>query len=436
MSRFLAEVGNRYDEELFEGVHASGLRLRVLRKRGFSRVSAAVGVDLGALDRELALATGRIDLPHGLAHFLEHQMFESEQGDVAARFAALGADSNAYTSYAATTYVCDTSDQPGAAIRLLLDLVATPRFTRESVAKEQRVIAEEIRMYEGEPGARQYQDLLGGLYARHPIRDPIAGTIESIAAIDAALLRDVHAVAYTPRSLALAVVGDIDPAAIEAIVHDAFGNMTRAAARPPATKAEADDAAPVARESRRRMDVTRPRWLIGIKDRAVPATATARLVREMEAGVLLDALFSPSSGFHERALEDGLIDDTFGCEYHLEHGAAFASFASDLDGASIEATASPPLEEAIFAALAGAAREGIRDEDFERVRAKQHGRFVGFLDVIDALAPALALGALDGLAPFAWFDALARLEPAALQARAAALADRGFATRAILLPAE
>ena len=183
----LRSITNHFGEQLLQGTSSSGLTVILNPRPGFVRTFAAFGTNFGSVDR-VADGNGQA-VPEGLAHFLEHKLFEDEQGDVSDRFSALGASCNAMTGFCGTTYICSTVGDATPSIDLLLDFVQDPWFTDELVAKEQGIIAQEIRMYDDDPDWRVFFGLLGCLYARHPVRDNIAGSVESIARIDAATLR-------------------------------------------------------------------------------------------------------------------------------------------------------------------------------------------------------------------------------------------------------
>ncbi len=430
-----AELSKKLDEPLIALTHPSGMRIRIARKPGFSRVHAVLTARFGSVDRRRENSGSSTELPAGLAHFLEHQMFEDEGGDIAARFARLGASSNAFTSFVNTSYVFDASDFLPECLDLLLALVLRPHFTSASVAKEVLVIAREIRMVEDDPGARIFQNLLRALYSTHPVRVPIAGTEASIATITPEMLMDAHRAFYRPDHLALAVVGDVDPNVVFAAVDRALGRETATASDPAPSEMTVsnDEGSPAVAEIRATMEVARPKWLLGFKDRGVPAAGMRLLEREIATSMLLDILFSASSTAHEEWLRSGVIDDTFAYEYTAESGFGFLAFASDIAEAPARG-ASTRLEDAIGREIERVRTAGVDEADFARIQRRQIGRFVSFFDHLDGLATALSQLALYELTPLHWIEAARSIRREDLEARACDLFDRRFASRSLVLP--
>lgn len=157
-------------------------------------------------------------MPDGIAHFLEHKMFEEEDGDIFLRFSSLGASANAYTTFERTTYLFSCTENVEENLTTLLDFVQRPYFTDQNVEKEKGIIAQEIRMYDDDPEWRAYFGLLQGLYHRHPVRTEIAGTVESIQTITKELLYTCYETFYHPSNMALFVVGPVDPGRILSLV--------------------------------------------------------------------------------------------------------------------------------------------------------------------------------------------------------------------------
>ena len=156
----------------------NGLTVLVRPMPGYSGVHAIYGTRFGSIDLEFEVDGRRVSLPAGVAHFLEHKMFESEDGDAFAKFAKTGAAANAYTSFDKTCYLFTATQQVDESLDILLSMVNEPYFTRETIQKEQGIIGQEIKMYDDSPDWRIMTGLFGCLYHNHPIRNDIAGTVE------------------------------------------------------------------------------------------------------------------------------------------------------------------------------------------------------------------------------------------------------------------
>ena len=204
-------------ESCFSAVLPSGLQLRIVPKRGFARRYAFLAVNFGAVDTAFFQNGSRRRVPDGIAHYLEHKMFDLPDRDAMELFAEYGGSPNAFTSYGLTAYYFSCTERFEDNLRLLLHMVATPHFTAESVEKERGIIAQEIRMYEDSAQSRVGEDLFAALFRSHPIRVPIAGTVESIAEITPELLLSCYRAFYRADNMMLCVVGDVDEETVYSI---------------------------------------------------------------------------------------------------------------------------------------------------------------------------------------------------------------------------
>ena len=208
-------------DTLYSGTAVNGLRVRVVPKKGFSGFYAVFGTDYGGTYRRFRLNGKEYDTPAGVAHYLEHKMFDLPDGDSALNLLSQnGADPNAFTSSDVTCYYFHCTHRFEENLRMLLHFVSTPYFTAETVQKEQGIIGQEIHMGEDNPGTANYYQLLNLLYRNHPIREKVIGTVESIAEITADTLYECHAAFYTPGNMVLCVAGDVDPDRILSIAEE------------------------------------------------------------------------------------------------------------------------------------------------------------------------------------------------------------------------
>ncbi len=359
-----------------------GLQLYILPKAGYENKYAAFSTNFGSIDNHFRIdGDGEtVKLPEGVAHFLEHKLFEDERGNVFDRFAAYGASSNAFTTFTHTTYLFSTTDHFSECLELLLDFVQEPYFTEESVSKEQGIIAQEIRMYEDNPGWRVFFDLLQSLYRQHPVREDIAGTVESISRITPELLYQCYRRFYHPSNMALFVVGDLDPDQIWRQVEEniarrgyrELGEIIRLYPEEPETVARP--------RITREMIVSEPLFNLGFKDAAAAQfKGKALLRRESAAELLLDIIFGPSEPLFNELYEEALIDDRFDAGYTAE-----SSYGYTLIGG---ATREPEqLYDRIMDAIAEAKRNGLSGEAFERHRRDRLGRFMRRFNSLEYIA--------------------------------------------------
>ena len=363
---------NDLGETLCEAVLPNGLRLAVLPKPDFASCYAVFATDYGGAHRRFTLGGESFDTPAGVAHYLEHKMFDLPNGDNAMDLlAANGADPNAFTSAGMTAYFFLCTEKFEENLRLLLHFVSTPYFTEETVQKERGIIEQEILMGEDDPGSRHYYDFLKMLYARHPVRDQVAGTVESIRAITPETLHACHRAFYAPGNMALVVEGPVDPARVLAIAEEELGTAESAA--PAADFGEEESLLPCERFKLLEMPVSAPQFLIGAKFRP-EAGGTALLRQRLVSQLALRVLFGASSPFYTELYAAGLLNRDYSYE---------AMFTAGTGTLLIGGESRDP--QAVFDALQkvveGVRANGLDAKRFERARRASYGsRLRGFED--------------------------------------------------------
>ena len=384
-------------ETLYTHTLPNGLPVFVLQKKGFRKTFAAVAARYGGADRRFRLADGWHDTPAGIAHYLEHKMFDMPDGSAMARLDANGASSNAFTSDAMTMYHFDCTDRFGDDLRELLRMVSTPYFTAESVAKEQGIIAQEIRMYEDSPDYRLYINLMRSLYDHNPLRDGVAGTVESIAEITPELLYDCHRAFYSPSNMALAVVGDVDPAFVADMAKTLLPAEKQP--RPQPDYGAPEEPEPLAGCIEEAMEVSMPQFAAGLK--LGPAVHGAEALRErMTASMALKCLAGRSTAFYNRLYAEGLINDAFSMDYDSAAGEAFVTFSG-------EANDPDAVMNELCAEIHRVSRAGFDKAFFARQKKASYGGRIRALGNFSGLAVSLIEGCFEGYAPL---DAFAVLE--------------------------
>ncbi|MDQ0188929.1 insulinase family protein [Alicyclobacillus cycloheptanicus] len=365
---------SRLRERLYTEQLDNGLTVFLAPKPGYQQVFATFTTHYGSIDSVFRVGDeAPAAVPDGIAHFLEHKMFESPQGDVFNEFAKNGAAANAFTTFDQTTYLFSCTENAKENMQVLLDFVQEPYFTDENVEKEKGIIGQEIRMYDDNPEWRSFFGLLRGLYQQHPVRIDIAGTVESIAKIDKETLYRCYRTFYHPSNMMLFCAGGFDPKEMMDVIRSnqakkSFGPAPDIERIYPEEPSEAGE-----RKSVAALSVSQPRCLIGWKDANTGLTGQDLLAQEMLTGVILDVLFGRSSPLYHRWIDEGLIDQQFTWEYELT-----PSYGYSLVGGN---TADPDrLIAEVNDALARAAAEGLPEEAFHRGRKKAMGRFVGSLD--------------------------------------------------------
>lgn len=304
-------------EKHYSFKHKSGLMVYVFPKQMVSSY-AIFATKYGAIDNKFKLSTEKdfVEVPDGIAHFLEHKLFECEGGiDAFELYAKTGANANAFTTNTHTAYLFSCTENFYESLEILLDFVTHPYFTEKTVQKEQGIIGQEIRMYDDHPGARLHKELMRALYSHNKMRIDVAGTVESIAEINAELLYKCHKTFYNLNNMVLAVCGDIDPERVS----DLCDKMLSKAEDITIIRDYEDENEPSHVYKKRascKLDVSKPIFAIGIKDTSIPKDPIERAKKAYATEILDEMLFSQSSSFYNELFEANLIspDLSNGCE--------------------------------------------------------------------------------------------------------------------------
>lgn len=363
------------DETLYQQTLANGLPVCVVPRKGFTKRLAYFVTDYGSIHTQYSLDGKNHQAPAGVAHYLEHKMFDLPGNrDVSAEFAALGASTNAFTSYDMTAYYFSCTENFDECLRLLLEFVSTPYFTEESVEKERGIIDQEIGMNEDAPDSVVFENLVQAMYARHPIRVPILGTGETIRQITPEVLYRCHRAFYAPGNMLLCVVGDVEPEAVARIAEQQLGREAL-----PVGKKQKDWAEPMTcprPEITAKMEVAMPMFNLAFKCEPL-GTGDGAIREEMVADLAAEALFGESSELYLKLYEEGLIDSSFGGGFETIDGCAMLLCSGDSEDARA-------VREAILAQAEKLTREGLPEEDYLRMKRSALGRRIRGLDSFDA----------------------------------------------------
>lgn len=319
-------------ETIYSETLANGLKVHYLPKTEFNRTYALFSTNYGSIDQSF-IPRGQkefVKVPDGIAHFLEHKMFEKESGDVFHVFGEQGAFANAFTSYTRTSYLFSATDQIEENVETLLDFVQAPYFTAQTVEKEKGIIEQEIQMYEDDPYFRSITGLLANLYPNHPVGIDILGTVESIYQITADDLYLCYENFYHPSNMNLFVVGNFEVETMAQLVRENQERKTFPPAAPLIRATYESKTADIIPEMTATMDIVRPKALLGLRSpEAMPTDERARMKKRLAGQVCLQLLFGPTSQAYLEMYNSGLIDETFSYEFVLESAFHYAAFGGD-----------------------------------------------------------------------------------------------------------
>ncbi|MBC1209360.1 EF-P 5-aminopentanol modification-associated protein YfmH [Listeria booriae] len=368
-------------EAVYHETLDNGLQVYVLPKHGFSKTFAIFTTNYGSIDNEF-VPLGQdafTRVPDGIAHFLEHKLFEKEDGDVFFKFGEKGAFTNAFTSFTRTAYLFSSTSNVEENLETLVDFVQEPYFTEETVEKEKGIIGQEIQMYDDDADFRVYFGAIENMYHHHPVKIDIAGTVESIADIDKDLLYLCYNTFYHPSNMILFIVGNVDP---EQAIDQVRANQAKKTFAPakPIKRHFPDEPKSVAVPKKTlKFPVQIAKNLVAIKEDIGLLRGKEAVQHEMTGDIMLELLFGTTSAAYLDLYDQGIIDDTFGFDYSLQDSFSFVLIGGDAKD--------PDLQESkIKETLENAIQTGFNEADLELIKRKKMGQFLRSLNSPEFIA--------------------------------------------------
>lgn len=410
------------NEKYYEIDHKSGLKIYVMPKENYSSAYAVFGTNYGSIDTRFKRSDSDkwTTVPEGIAHFLEHKLFESEDLDAFTRYAKTGASANAYTSFDKTCYLFQCSDNFEASLEILLDFVTHPYFTKETVEKEQGIIGQEITMYYDVPGWMSTFNLLKLLYHNHPVRIDIAGTVESIAQITDKLLYDCYNTFYNLNNMVLAVVGNVTPEQ----VLDVCDKMLKKAEPLKIERSFEEEPRDIAGTyTEYNLSMSMPVFSFGYKEKCEKPIQDIKTI--VETNILLEILAGEASDLYNSLFEKGLINSSFSKEYFIGYGYEAITF----DGESENPKA---VSEAIKQEVARLKKEGIDENQFEAVRRSLYGREIMEYNDIDSIANGFVSAHFGGYSIFDSVDIFRSVTKEDIEKRLSQVMDEQYSALSVV----
>ena len=364
-------------EEIHVCDYDNGLKAYVLPKPGYIKKYATYATHYGSIDSEFVVPgdSEATKVPDGIAHFLEHKLFEQEDGPVMERFSALGASSNAYTSFDHTAYLFSCTENFEDSFKLLLKFVQNPYLTDENVEKEKGIIGQEIRMYEDDPNWRVFFNFLSALYKNHPVKKDIAGTKESISNINKEILYKCYNTFYHPSNMIICVVGDVDPQR----VFDTIGENQKIRQDMPEIKRVYSDEAGINQEYiEQSMEVATPLFAMGFKEDTKNIVKQPAL-HNVGMKILLEMIFGRGSDLYKQLYESGLITSNFDADYAYEGGYSYSLISG-------ESQKPADVKNIISQTIQKYRNQGLDQSNFDRVRKMSLGNFIKLFNSVEGLA--------------------------------------------------
>lgn len=370
--------------------HSTGLDIFIWKMEDYSTTHALFGTKYGSINTKFKTKDEPdfITVPNGIAHYLEHKLFENEDCDVFKLYAKTGASANAYTSFDKTAYLFSCTDNVYESLEILLSFVQNPYFTPENVQKEQGIIGQEIRMYDDNAGWRVFFNMLGGLYHNHPVKIDIAGTVESIAKINAELLYKCYYTFYNLNNMVLSIAGNID----EDKVLEMCDRLLKQGGNPELVTAFEEEPETVfQKEVIQKLEVAMPIFHVGFKANSEKGIDAVRA--EIETNFVLSLLADESSEFYKKLYDEGIINTSFSSEVFMGDGYFCSIFAGESRNPRL-------VRDKIIDEIKRCKNEGLDETRFNIIKKSYYGALIRDLNDAEAIATVMLNAGMEKLSAF------------------------------------
>lgn len=359
---------SKVKEKLYVEKLENGLTIMIIPKKGIQKKYVIWGTNYGSNDSKFVVPgeTEETEVPKGVAHFLEHKMFEQESGvNSLDTLTALGVEANAYTTNDHTAYLFECTENFYPALDELMDYVQHPYFTDENVEKEKGIIGQEIMMYDDYPEWKVYLNALEAMYHEHPVKLDITGTIETISHIDKEILYKCYNTFYNPSNMAMVVCGDFEP---EKLLEEIKSRLVKKEANGEIKRIYPEEAEDIVQEKiEQNMDVSQPLFTIGIKDKVADNKEKVR--KHIAIEILLNMIIGKSSKLYKELYDEGLLFSVPSIDYEFSRGYAH-----------ILVTGQSPEPEKVYEkfkdTVSKMKESSIDIEEFNRIKKRIYGEYV------------------------------------------------------------
>ncbi|WP_305140150.1 EF-P 5-aminopentanol modification-associated protein YfmH [Thomasclavelia cocleata] len=368
-------------ETLYHETMDNGLEVFLLPKPGFEKTYGLFTTKFGAIDTTFVPINQdeMIKVEDGIAHFLEHKMFDMNGSDASDEFAKLGASTNAFTSSSRTAYLFSTTTNEYPCIELLLDFVQKLEITPDSVEKEKGIIGQEIKMYDDDPDWRVYFGSIQNLYCNHPVAVDIAGTVETVNNTTKEMLELCYNTFYHPSNMMLFVVGNIEADKAISVIKENQAKKDFKAAKEIVCQKNIEPCNIKTKEEILTMDVEMNKIIVSIKINEILNDPKQKIRRELAINLLFDLLFSKSAKLYNEWLNKGIINDSFSANFTQERDYAFIQIGCDCDDYQT-------LKDHLFDLIEKFNDIEITKDDFERIKKKNIGLFINLFNGPESIA--------------------------------------------------
>lgn len=415
---------DRLNESYTQIKDKSGLTIILYPKKKYSTTYALFGTKYGSIHNVFKMEDDKAftEIPAGVAHFLEHKLFENEEGDAFSLFAKTGASANAYTTFDRTCYLFSCADNFEKSLSYLLQFVQNPFFSEKTVEKEQGIIGQEIKMYEDNPNWRVYFNLLSAMYVEHPVRIDIAGTVESISKIDAKLLYKCYETFYNLNNMVLVIVGNFDEQITLEIINQ---NLKQSKNVKFETKLPDEPREVFKTKVEQSLEVAIPLFNIGYKEKSINKDKLIKATIESE--ILLDMIAGEGSELYRELYDKGLINATFGAEIVASNGY----FAHLFEG---ESKNPEQVQIELNKKINEIKQSELSQQAFERSKKQLYGRYIRMFNSVDGLANSIIASHFSNSSIFETIEIVANLKLDDIKNRLNNSFDEKFSVLSKIIP--
>lgn len=368
-------------ETLYKEKLPNGLTVFLLPKEEMAKTYAIFGTNYGSIDQDFVPIgqKERVKVPEGIAHFLEHKLFEKEDRDVFQDFGKQGASANAFTSFTSTAYLFSATDNIMENTKTLIDFVQDPYFSEASVEKEKGIIAQEITMYDDQPDWQSFMGTIKSLFHNHPVNIDIAGTVESIQDITKDDLYTCYRTFYHPENMAIFIAGNFNAEEMLGMIRD--NQAAKQFEKVEEIQRFYPDEPETAAEKKKvlEMPVSIPKSIVGIKEKSVPTDPLEFIKTDLYLDIIMDHFYSKGGKFYQDLYQSGMIDSSFYYETSIEKNFGYSMIGGNTEQPD-------EFAEKVQAQLLSLATEKIPNDKFETLKRKKIGQVLRSMNSVEYIA--------------------------------------------------
>ncbi|MBQ9266697.1 MAG: insulinase family protein [Clostridia bacterium] len=405
-------VKEKLNEKMYLKHLENGLDVILIPKEGAIKNYAVYGTHFGSLNNKFTVPGESVvtEVPDGVAHFLEHKLFEEEDGvNALDKLSKIGANANAYTSFNHTAYLFEGTENFEKALDILISFVQNPYLTDENVEKEKGIIGQEIKMYDDDPEWQLFFNFLKCLYGdKHALTIDIAGTVESISEITPDILYRCYHTFYDPSNMVMCVVGDFD---VEHVFDFIEKRVKDTKEKPAIKRYYGEIPTEVKKSIERKMDISMPMFMLGFRDDSKKELVDSGyekgnmdlIHKHIALEIIFEMLLGKSSKFYEELYNEGLVKKEFGTDYTFEENYAYSSISNE--------SASPEqVIEMIKQRIEELKRSGLDENEFQRIKRMLYGEYVYLFNDVTKIGSVVISDYFKGVNSFDYVDAYKDIE--------------------------